>query len=105
MPKQKNAGEKNVLSLKVIARASIPILKRNGVLKAGIFGSYARGEAKRRSDIDFLVQLKGHKSLLDEVKLERELKEHLGKKVDIVSYKSISPYLRERILKEEVRIL
>ena len=44
------------LTLKQIAKIAIPILKRNGIKKAGIFGSYARGEARKKSDIDILVQ-------------------------------------------------
>ncbi len=36
----------------------VPILKRNGVLKAGIFGSYARGEQKKQSDVDILIKFK-----------------------------------------------
>jgi predicted nucleotidyltransferase len=89
--------------LRQIAKLAIPILKRNGVVKAGIFGSYARGEAKKRSDIDMLIKFKG--SLLDLVRIERVLKTKLGKKVDLLTYKSISPYLKEQILNEEVKII
>ncbi|MBU0459609.1 MAG: nucleotidyltransferase family protein [Nanoarchaeota archaeon] len=91
--------------LKQIAKMAIPILKKNGVVRAGIFGSYARGEQKKKSDVDLLVKLKGRKSLLDVVRLERELKEVLGKKVDLLTYQAISPYLKEQILREEVRII
>jgi len=85
-----------------IKKMSIPILKRNGVVKAGVFGSVARGEQKKSSDIDILVEFDG--SLLDLVRIERELQEKLGRKVDLLTYNSISPYLKERILKDEVRI-
>ncbi len=91
--------------LRRIAKIAVPILKKNDVVRAGIFGSYARGEAKKRSDIDMLVKLKGRKSLLDVVRLERRLKEVLGKKVDLLTYGSISPYLKDKILGEEVRII
>ena len=91
--------------LENVSKKSLPILKKNGVTKAGIFGSVARGEAKKKSDVDVLVKFKKGKSLLDLVRLERELSEKLGRKVDVVTYNSISPYLKERILKEEVRIL
>ncbi len=47
-----------------------PILKSNDVLKAGIFGSYARGEQKKSSDIDILIKFKEGKSLLDLARLE-----------------------------------
>lgn len=83
----------------------IPILKRGGVAKAGIFGSYARGEERKRSDIDILIQFKGRKSLLDLAHLELELEDELGKKVDLLTYNSIYPPLKDRILKDEVPIL
>ncbi|MEK6900365.1 MAG: nucleotidyltransferase domain-containing protein [Nanoarchaeota archaeon] len=91
--------------LRQIAKMIVPILKKNGVKKAGIFGSYARGEAKKGSDIDMLIQQKGKVSLLDLVRLEKQLKEKLKKKVDLLDYDGLSPYLKERILKEEVRII
>lgn len=91
--------------IKRIAKIAIPILKKNGVKKAGIFGSYARGEEKKNSDVDLLVEIKGNQSLLDVVRLERLLQERLGRKVDLVEYCAIHPYLKERILSEEVRIL
>lgn len=86
-----------------IKREITPILKRQGVTKAALFGSVARGEAKKRSDIDILIQYKkrDRKSLLDLVKLQFELEEKLGKKVDLVTYKSLHPLLRDIILKDE----
>ncbi len=83
----------------------LPILKHNGVVKAGIFGSFARGEEKNGSDIDILVQFKEGKTLLDLVGLERELKMILGRNVDLLTYDSINRLLKERILEEEVRVL
>lgn len=81
----------------------VPILKKEGVKKAGIFGSYARGEQKKRSDIDILVEFEG--SLLDLVRLERILKEKLKKEVDLLSYRGINHRLKEIILNEEIRII
>ncbi|MEA1925002.1 MAG: nucleotidyltransferase domain-containing protein, partial [Candidatus Altiarchaeota archaeon] len=76
-----------------IKRIIAPILKREGVVKAGIFGSYARGEARKDSDIDILVKVKKTKkfSLLDLVRAERELEEHVGRKVDFVEYSTLHP--------------
>ena len=88
-----------------IRKKVIPILKKNHVVKAGIFGSYARGEAKKGSDIDFLVKFKGKKSLFDLSGLKIELEEKLNKKVDLVTYKYIYPKIKEQILKEEIRLL
>lgn len=77
-------------------------LKRCGIKKASIFGSYARGEEKPDSDIDILVEFAGRKSLLEIVRIERELSELLGIKVDLLTEKAISPYLIDRI-KQEAR--
>lgn len=92
--------------LQKIAKIAVPILKKNGVVKAGIFGSYARGEAKKRSDIDILIQVKKRKfSLFDLVGLQQELEKRFGKKVDLLTYRGLSPYLKDYILKDEVRII
>jgi len=88
-----------------IKRKIIPILKKNDVVKAGIFGSYARGEAKKRSDIDILIEIKKDVSLLDIIGIELTLKKILNKKVDLIEYNSIYPLLKDRILNEEVRII
>src|SRR3989344_6048041 len=79
------------------------ILKDKKVKRAGLFGSYARGEQKKDSDVDILIEFDG--SLLDLVRVEREIKKKLKKKVDLITYNGLSPYLKERILNEEVRIM
>ncbi|MDP3698199.1 MAG: nucleotidyltransferase family protein [Nanoarchaeota archaeon] len=96
---------KKELTIKQIARIAVPILKRNDVVKAGIFGSYARREMKKTSDVDFLIKIKGKKSLLDVVGIQLDLQRVLGKKVDLVEYKEIHPPLKKQILNEEIRIL
>ena len=88
-----------------IARVAVPLLKKYGVARAGIFGSYARGEEQKQSDIDLLIKIRGKKSLLDIVRLQLELKKHLRKPVDLLEYKELHPYIKKRILSEEVRIL
>ncbi len=87
-----------------IRRIIVPILKKNGVVKAGIFGSYARGEATKKSDVDVLIQFKGRKSLLDLVGVKLDIQDKLKKNVDVLTYNSIHPLLKDIILKEEVRI-
>ena len=63
-----------------------------------LFGSAARGEDTPESDIDLLVEFEGQKSLFDLIGLELELTEFLGRKVDLLTEPSISPYLRDRVL-------
>jgi predicted nucleotidyltransferase len=92
-------------SLETIRPGLLEILRKNDVTKAGVFGSYARGEQKKGSDLDILVQFGARKSLLDLVGLEQDLEKALKRKVDLLTYDSLSPYLREYILSDEVRIL
>ncbi len=82
----------------------IPILRKHKATRAGIFGSYARGDDKKKSDIDILVELGNELSLLDVIKVKLDLENVLKKKVDLVEYNTIKPRLRENILKEEIPI-
>lgn len=93
------------MKINEIKRKAVPLLKKHGVVKAGIFGSYARGEAKKNSDIDILVKFKAGKGYFDLVKLEIELKTKLKKKVDLITYRSINHLLKEKILQDEVKLL
>lgn len=76
----------------------IPILESNNVKFAGLFGSYAKGEAGKKSDVDLLVKFKKPTSLLKIIRLERILSEKLNKKIDLVTEKALSPYLKEDVL-------
>lgn len=74
--------------------------QENGIYYLGVFGSYAREESTRDSDIDLLVKVDESKTLLDLVRMERELSQILGRKVDLLTEESLSKYLREKIKKE-----
>jgi len=78
----------------------IKFLKNEGVKRICVFGSYIRGEEKEESDIDIIVEFLERKSLLEIVRIERELSEFLGIKVDLLTEQSISPYLIDSIRKE-----
>ena len=88
-----------------IKKKILPILKRYGVTKAGIFGSVVRGEETKESDIDILVEIEGRMSLLEFAGLKLELEEALSKPVDLGEYSTIKPIIKEQILSEEVPIL
>ena len=95
-----------ITRIPTIKKKVLPILKRHDVKRAAIFGSFARGEAKAKSDVDLLIEYKSKdKSLFDLVDLKSELEEILGRKVDIVTYDSIYWRLREQILAQQVVIL
>ena len=92
-------------TIQQIKKKIIPILKRYGVKKAAIFGSFVRGEAKKNSDIDILVEIKKDISLLDFVGLKLEIEEAIGRKVDLVEYNTLKPFIREKALEEQLAIL
>lgn len=81
------------------------ILIKYDVKRAALFGSIVRGEDTEESDIDMLVEFKGRKSLLDLSGLRLELQEILKRKVDILTYDSLHPLLKGRILTEQEVIL
>ena len=83
----------------------IDILRRNGVKTASFFGSIVRGEMTDESDVDLLVEFEGRRSLLDLAHLKNELKDAVERRVDLLTYKSLHPLLKERILAEQVPIL
>ena len=83
----------------------VPVLKRYNVVRAAVFGSFVRGEMEKGSDIDILVEFGGEESLLDLVALKMELEEVLGRDVDVLTYNSLHPFIREIALKEQVAIL
>jgi len=97
--------EKIQKSIERIKSKIIKILKKYKIKRAGLFGSYSRGEQKKGSDIDILIEPTKEMSLLDISGLKIELEDILKRKVDIVSYRYIHPYLKDEILKNEVKII
>ena len=88
----------------VIFEQIILSLKEEGATRVAIFGSYARGEEQPGSDVDVIVEFSERKSLLQLVRIERELREVLGTKVELLTESSISPYLIDRV-KDEMEVI
>ena len=86
-------------------RKMIPIMKRFGVKKASVFGSFAEGRQKNGSDIDLLVDFEPGRSLLDLSGLKLELESLFGREVDIVTRRAIHPLLRKAILSRQEAIM
>ena len=79
----------------------LPLLKKKyHVSKIGIFGSFARGEQKKGSDLDILVEFETPIGFFDFIRLENLLSRALRKKVDLVSRRAIKPAVRKEIIKE-----
>ena len=78
------------------------VARAHGAVRVRVFGSVARGDARPESDIDLLVDLEPGRSLLDLVAIKQDLEDLLGHEVDVVTESAVSPYLRERVLREAV---
>ena len=98
------ANDKLSKKLEKIKYIIVETLKKYGIKKAGIFGSFVRGEDNKNSDIDILIQPPPGIGF-GFVGIQLELEDKLKKKVDLLSYRAIHPLLKKRIWDEEVRII
>ncbi|MDZ7304152.1 MAG: nucleotidyltransferase family protein [candidate division KSB1 bacterium] len=91
-----------------ILRAQLPALReRYGVKTLGVFGSYVRGEQKKRSDLDILVELDDQDnplSLLEFIALKNHLSDLLQVKVDLVEKSTLKPAIGKHILEEVIPV-
>ena len=78
----------------------IKICKKENISFLALFGSYKNGNATEDSDIDLLIRLKGSQSLFRIIKISREFSRLLHKKVDLLTEKAISPYIKDNILND-----
>lgn len=91
------------MDIEEIKKKILPLLKKYEVEKAALFGSFVTGENREDSDIDILVEFRNreNKTLLDLIGLELELGEILNRKVEVLTYRSIHPLLKDYILTEQ----
>lgn len=85
----------------VSPQALAELCQRYGVRRLLLFGSFARGEADEKSDVDLLVEFfPGRTPGLGFARLQEELTRIFGRRVDLHTLGSLSPYLREEVLRE-----
>ncbi|NCO84319.1 MAG: nucleotidyltransferase [Nitrospirae bacterium CG_4_10_14_3_um_filter_44_29] len=89
---------------KILAEHRDELRREYKIIEMGIFGSYIRGQQKKKSDIDILVEFDEPVSLLDWVGAENYLTDILGIKVDLVPREDVRPELKKRIFKEVVYV-
>jgi len=80
------------------------IARQYGARNVRIFGSIARGEGKRDSDLDVLVDLEPGRSLLDIIAIKQDLEDLLNTKVDVVTEAAVSPYIRDEVLRQAISL-
>jgi hypothetical protein len=83
----------------------LPTLREYHVTKAGIFGSYARGEQTGKSDLDLLIEISRGTDLIELIRLRTKLQKIIKRKVDLVEYGGIRKEIRATILNDEIQIL
>ena len=83
-------------------RENRPVLDAFGVARLSLFGSFARDEGRNESDVDLLVEFSRPIGLFEFVRLQRQLGELIGHRVDLVTPAALKPQLRDRILSEAV---
>jgi len=82
----------------------LQIAARHGARKVRVFGSVARGTARRGSDIDFLVEMEEGRSLLDHAALVLDLERLLKRSVDVASERGLRRLVRKGVLKDAVAL-
>lgn len=80
------------------------VAARHGARRVRVFGSVARGEADEKSDIDFLVELEPGRTLFDLGGLLMDLRDLLGRDVDVVTERGLKTRIRTRVLQEAVAL-
>ena len=78
------------------------LARQYGIGQVSVFGSTARGESTKFSDVDLLVEIEEGRSLFDLIAFKLDMEALLGCNVDVVSRGGVSPHLAEYILAEEV---
>lgn len=87
---------------RILARHKMELKQKYHVKEIGIFGSYVRGDQKRKSDIDILVEFEEVPGLFKFIELEDYLTEILGIKTDLVMKDALKPYIGKHILDEVI---
>ncbi len=86
-------------------RKNKPVVeKKYGVKNLEVFGSYIRGEQKKGSDLDILVEFHRTIDLFKYIELENFLSKKIGVKVDLVMKDTLKPRIKDRILKEAIPV-
>lgn len=103
--KKHKASQPTLEAILGTLQVHLPELKQTREVKTlGVFGSYARGDNKLKSDVDLLVEFQRAPTMFEFIRLERHLADLLGVKVDLVMKTSLKPEIGQRILGEVVPV-
>jgi uncharacterized protein len=91
------------MNIEALKSTVVPILQKHQVVRAGLFGSFARNEAGDDSEVDLLIQFNYVTGMYQYMDLKFELEDTLQRKVDRIEYQAIKPRLLQSILEDEIR--
>ena len=99
-------SKSNIMTIGEIKTRISPIIKKHKIKNVYLFGSYARGEANKNSDVDIYCDSGDIKSLWDLSAFKEELRQALGKDVDVVTTESkMHSYFKEQLDKDKIKII
>lgn len=78
--------------------------KKRGAQNVRVFGSFARGEEKKESDLDLLVCMQDGRDLLDMIAFIEDIKNTIGRDVDVIDERGLRPYVKDKVLSEAVAL-
>ena len=87
-----------------LSKKLAPVFRQYGVIRADVFGSVARGESGKKSDLDLIVTLRKPIGLFKFDEMNEKLEHKLHTKVDVLTHQSINPRLKPYMVKDMVRI-
>lgn len=92
----------NIYTINELKEKLTPIFVKYGIIKAAVFGSYARGGASKKSDINLLLYIDEEFELENYINFKKEVKTSIKKDVDILEYRCINRLVEKDILQEAV---
>ncbi|MFH1362629.1 MAG: nucleotidyltransferase family protein [Candidatus Omnitrophota bacterium] len=96
---------KNLAKIKELLKKNMKSLEENYQVKViGVFGSYSRGDSRKNSDIDILIEFSKTPDFFEFIRLEKSLENLLGIKVDMVTRNALKASIKNEILRETVYI-
>lgn len=95
----------DVLTIKQIKDRIRPVIEKHGIHDVYLFGSYSRGEATSKSDVDLYCDSGDIESLLDHVNFDEELEQALGKKVDTIFFRAtLGEFFKQQLDADKIKI-
>lgn len=82
----------------------LELAKKRGARNVRVFGSFARGEERRESDLDLLVLMQDGRDLLDLIGFLEDVKQIVGRNVDVIDERGLRPYVKNKVLSEAVAL-